>query len=119
MSDHSDERTTTFRVTRTSVWDDDVQPCPEAYRGTYTQHVYCTFPLDKAMQDPHTDWFRRLTNHRKAPGGSVADCLDVPCWFVKMDGLRDLQEFVTRYGRVIVAWESDGPSIEIYDGYRE
>lgn len=108
-----------FRVRRTSVWNDDTAPCAEAYRGTYTAHIYCMLPLAKAMKAPTTDWFRRLANHRPAPGGSVADQLDQPCWFVDLASLSDLEAFIRRHGHVVVAWQSDGPAIEIYDGYRE
>lgn len=112
----------TFRVSRTTLWADDVAPCPEAYKGTYTEHAYCTLPLAEAMDPvvaPMTGWFRDLTNHRKAPGGSVADRLNTPCWFVDIDGLAGLQAFIGRYGMVVVDWPSDGPTIDIYDGYRE
>ena len=118
MAEHSDERVR-FRVSRTSVWSDEVAPCPEAYQGTYTQHHYCTLPLAKAMNASTTAWFRSLTNHRSAPGGSVADAPNQPCWFIDIDGLAGLREFISRHGKVIVDWPSDGPTIEIYDGYRE
>ena len=108
-----------FRVKRTSEWDDEVQPCPEAERGTYTQHAYCTLPLKKAMVASNTEWFRRLTNQRSAPGGSVGDRLDRPCWFVDLDTMDDLLAFMARHGSVILKRESDGDTLEIYDGYRE
>lgn len=108
-----------FRVSRTSVWSDETAPCPEAHQGTYTEHRYCTLPLAEAMKAPQTDWFRRLVNHRSAPGGSVADAPDQPCWLVNIDSLADLKAFIARHGHVVVGWQSDGPTIEIYDGYRE
>lgn len=109
-----------FRVTRTSTaFVGSRKPCPEAYEGTYTEHVYCTLPLKEAMKSPRTAWFRELTNHRKAPGGCVADRESVPCWFVKLDSIDDLKKFVNKHGGVVVNWESDGPTIEIYDYYRE
>lgn len=108
-----------FRVSRVSEWSDEVPPCPEAYQGTYTEHRYCTLPLSQAMKAANTEWFRRLANHRPAPGGSVADALDQPCWFVDIGSLADLEAFVGRHGHVIVDWRSDGPTIDIYDGYRE
>lgn len=107
-----------FRVSRTSVWDDAERPCPEAESGTYTQHVYCTLPLAEAMKSPRTSWFRELTNHRPAPGGSVADRPDVPCWFVDLS-MDDLEAFCKRHGDVVIGWGSDGAHLEIYDGYRE
>lgn len=114
--------TARFRVRRTSHgWGDDIaQPCLEAYRGTFTGHVYCTLPLAKAMTSPNTEWFRKLVNHRPAPGGrSVADRPDQPCWFVDIAGLDGLLDFISRHGMVVVNRESDGVWIEIYDGYRE
>lgn len=111
--------TVTFRVSRTTLWDDEKLPCPEAYAGTYTQHRYCTLPLAKAMKAPTTEWFRSLTNHRSAPGGSVADALNQSCWFVDIEGLAGLKAFIGRHGQVVVDWQSDGPTIDIYDGYRE
>lgn len=106
-----------FRVSRTSTW--DTQPCPEAVRGTYTEHVYCTLRLDQAMRASTTAWFRALTNHRSAPDGSVADRENVPCWYIYLDGLDDLLTFVGRYGPCVVQRDSDGDSIEIYDDWRE
>jgi hypothetical protein len=108
-----------LRVRRTSQWGDEVAPCPEAYKGTYTEHAYCTLPLAQAMKAPQTDWFRRLTNQRKAPGGSVGDRPDQPCWFVDIDNLDALLAFIERHGEIVMASRSDGPTIEIYDGYRE
>lgn len=110
---------TAFRVSRVSVWSDEVPPCPEARQGTYTEHRYCTLPLSQAMKAAQTEWFRKLTNHRPAPGGSVADALDVPCWFVDIPDLAALEAFIRRHGQVVLDWPSDGPVIQIYDGYRE
>ena len=115
----STEQMRRFRVNRTSEWNQDVMPCPEAYAGTYTEHRYCTLPLAKAMKSPNTAWFRNLVNHRSAPGGSVADAPETPCWFVDLGSLADLEAFIARHGAVVVRWPSDGPTIEIYDGYRE
>jgi hypothetical protein len=108
-----------FRVTRTSTYDE--KPCPEAVEGTYTQHLYCTLPLKKAMVAPNTEWFRHpnLCNQRKAPGGSVADKPGVKAWFVEVPHLIDLMAFIGRHGSVVIDRPSDGPTIEIYDGYRE
>lgn len=117
MTGKSEQRP--FRVTRTTLWSDEVPPCPEAYQGTYTEHRYCTLPLSEAMKAPNTQWFRDLTNHRPAPGGSVADDLDQPCWFVDLGSLADLEAFVGRHGQVIIDYPSDGPHLDIYDGYRE
>ncbi len=114
----SGERTA-FRVSRTTLWSDEIPPCPEAYEGTYTEHCYCTLPLSQAMKAANTDWFRRLTNHRKAPGGSVADAPDRPCWFVDIPDLDALMAFIDRHGRVVIDHPTDGPTIDIYDGYRE
>lgn len=105
-----------FRVTRTSIWDDD-SPCPEATLGTYTEHVYCTLPLDEAMVSPRTGWFRELSNHRPTTSGSVADRTS-PCWYVDMS-MAGLEEFCKKYGKVVLSWHSDGPTIEIYDTWRE
>jgi len=117
MSDNTGAKVR-FRVSRTSQWSDDESPCPEAARGTYTEHVYCTLSLTEAMKSPLTQWFRELTNHRKAPGGSVADRLNKPCWFVDLS-MTDLEAFCKKYGDAVVGWGSDGPHLEIYDGCRE
>jgi hypothetical protein len=49
----------------------------------------------------------------------VADRPDMPCWFVDIATLDDLDAFIDRHGSVIVNHLSDGRTIEIYDGYRE
>lgn len=109
-----------FRVTRTSAFgSEDKPPCTEAVRGAYTAHSYCTLPLDEAMKSDRTAWFRKLENHRPAPGGCVADRPDTPCWFVEFDCLDGLMEFIARHGDVVIQKRSDGVEIEIYDGYRE
>lgn len=111
-----------FIVRRTSVWDDDAQPCPEAVKGTYTRVDARTFKSakehDEKLREP---WLSRGTNHRKHNGGIARDFPGERCWWVEIATLDDLWAFSQEHGPVIVSehFMSEDPSLEIYDGYRE
>lgn len=83
-----------YRVTRTSVWDYEEKPCDEAFKGE-TMNVWYNQPRKE------TYW-----------------------WFVKLDTLEDLHNFIRKYGKVVIQErEAEYPEhpfeIEIYDDYRE
>ena len=114
-----------FRVERTSVWDDETQPCLEAVSEMIPRWDRRTFksPEEHDAKLPHNEpWLSNGTEHRLVygPRGGVIGIErrtgDVMVWFVTLDSLDDLIAFSDKYGALVVSAE---PSIEIYDGYRE
>jgi hypothetical protein len=85
-----------FRVMRTSVWNDRVQPCAEAVQAAY--------------------------RGRDCLGSIVRELGPKTAWFIDLDTLADLLAFQDRYGEIIVkqAWDDPGTyELEIYDDHRE
>jgi hypothetical protein len=103
-----------FLVRRTSRWDNEIPPCPEAAQAEYEHYDYWTLPPARIVKmHPH------LTNVVKAPGGSRSSRASVG-WFVDIDTLDDLLAFHGRHGRVILQQDGANPTeLEIYDDYRE
>lgn len=116
-----------FAVTRTSVSDEDVQPCKEAVRGEIRNIDRRTFKSaeehDKRLSRNGQDtWLSRGTNHRKDGSGIARDLDPVSAWYVEIDSLEALIKFYGKYGDLVLrpAWQdNETPTIEIYDGYRE
>ncbi len=85
-----------FRVIRTSVWNDRVQPCAEAVQEAYMG--------------------------RDCRGPIVRDLGPKTAWFIELDTLADLLAFRDTYGDIILskAWDDPGTyELEIYDDHRE
>ena len=118
-----------FRVSRTSVWDDEVSPCPGAVREKCLRVDARTSKSPeshdatmKALGIKEEPWLSRGMNHRKSGGGIERD-LDSMDWFVELSDLDALLRFAGKHGDIIIKpydqWAKGFQSIEIYDGYRE
>lgn len=81
-----------FKVTRTSIWNDEISPCKEANRINERGYIQREFPND-----------------------SIG-------WFIEINSLEELMNFKNRYGDIVITncWENQNiTEIEIYDTYRE
>lgn len=79
-----------FRVTRTSSWSNDNLECEEAFQ-------------EEVIIDKGTEHERKVMD-----------------WFVNIDTLQELVEFINKYeGRVVIITDRLEPILEIYDDWRE
>lgn len=105
-----------FRVRRTSVWDDETAPCPEATRAEYREWIYWTLPPAQIVKKHPS---LASTTVEKAPGGSRSARTSTG-WWIELDTLDDLLAFQARHGPLVIeSAGQDDPTIEIYDDYRE
>jgi hypothetical protein len=113
-----------FLISRTSVWEG--QPCEEATLEPYTRVDERTVddPAKLPIGNPNqqTDWwFSEGKNHR-VENGHIKRDFDDQTWFVEINSLEELTEFSKKYGALVFQqpWRnSEFPSLEIYDDYRE
>jgi hypothetical protein len=105
-----------FRVTRTSVWSNETQPCPEAQADDYQHWTYWTLsPTKLADRYPLID----SATIEKAPAGSRSSKTQRG-WFVDIATIDDLAAFLQRHGSVVIEYDrQETPTLEIYDNYRE
>lgn len=120
-----------FVVTRTSEWDDSVQPCPEAIKGTMPVWDFRTCKSPEEFNARGLgDWFGEGTSEHgyiTGPRGGVQGikrrlARDAECWYVDIASLADLMAFWEKHGPLVITtglWDRKTPAIEIYDGYRE
>lgn len=113
-----------FMVRRTSLWWDDEMPCEEAYLKEYvfidTRSVDCPtkVPAYKGKSDW---WYEEGMNHRVEDGKIKRDFIRKG-WFITINSIEELLEFVNKYGDIVVQKALDNDKlfeIEIYDDYRE
>ena len=108
-----------YRIERTSMWWHE-KPCEEAVEHetplletrTCTEHQY------NAVHAPREGglWRERGTNHCVTEKGYIRRQMGTEkVWCVNITSIKQLKEFVKKYGRIIF----DKDSIEIYDDYRE
>jgi uncharacterized membrane protein len=118
MSEITKPRNGLFKVSRTSIFVEDlnVPPCDGAFLGKYMQ-------IDRRRVSDNTDsdsfqefWKSRGSNHRVENGYHCREIEDVK-WFVEIS---DIMEFVKNHGECVISIDGDGFNcIEIYDYYRE
>jgi hypothetical protein len=113
-----------YIVSRTSDWNNKVQPCENAKIESYTYKEVRTFnsfvDFDEKLGKQEGKWLSKGINHcinergyvqREFPKGKKA-------WFIKINSINALMEFVEKYGEVIIGKSDDNneiPKIEIYD----
>lgn len=110
-----------FVVRRTSYYENERQPCPEAILGDYTRIDWRTVTTAELPERVKRTWFTEGKNHRDVDGHAVRE-FDGRAWFIDLDGLEALMAFLQKYGPVIIEpfWQNHTMfSIEIYDDYRE
>lgn len=117
-----------FKVSRTSIWDDEVSPCKGVIQERYTRFEVRTLgnyeEFDKKFGASEGNWLSKGTNHcvndrgyvqREHPEGSIG-------WFLEIDTLDELLDFKNKHGQIIIQECYNNPNIielEIYDDYRE
>jgi hypothetical protein len=111
-----------FKVSRTSIWDDEEKPCEEAVWESYLRVDTRTVdsPEKLTFKNDREDWYKIGKNHRVENGNIKRDFNDEG-WFIYIHSLEELNAFVKKYGRIVYVkgWAYDGMEIEIYDSYRE
>ncbi len=117
-----------FQISRTRQrynedYDKVLSPCEGAYEADYMQ-------VDtRSVDDPaklgfngKDTWYTEGSNHRVVNGQIKRDT-PARGWFIDISSLEELLEFTKKNEHSIVMsyshWDSDLPSIEIYDDYRE
>lgn len=121
-----------FKIERTSLWDDDVAPCPEATKGEVDRWDIRTFKSpeehDAKLADRMGAWHDRGTDHTVITGprggaqGIKRKVESEAAWYVEIATLEDPWAFSEQHGELILKTaRADGvtPTIEIYDNYRE
>ena len=117
-----------FKVSKTSIWDDEISPCEDVTKKRYTRFEIRTLgnyeEFDKRFGAREGNWLSKGINHcinnkgyvqREILNGSVG-------WFLEISTLDELLKFKSKYGQIIIKECWDNPNIielEIYDDYRE
>jgi hypothetical protein len=75
------------------------------------------------MENPYIgqEWYEHGTNHRVEHGHIMRDFAE-KCWWIEINSLQDLIDFMGKEGQIILSQKYDNPGIfeiEIYDTYRE
>lgn len=110
-----------FIISRTSVYGEDVAPHPKAYKklSLYRDERGFDSPYKiPAFKGTEGDWYEKGINHRVENGHIVRDFPE-EFWFINIDSLQELLDFVDDNGEVILGQRNYHYSIEIYDDYRE
>jgi len=67
-------------------------------------------------------WYKEGYNHRLIDGQITRDMPSREGWFVELDSLTSLIDFIKEWGGIVIGETETNPpmfEIEIYDGYRE
>lgn len=115
-----------FQVIRTSIWDDKVQPCPEAERTSRWKTEDSLISRWNWVSDdnvPCKRFYEVGRNHR-VEGEHCYREVETVYWVVEYDIL----DFIKKYGQCVVSYVKSedpvggGPDywlVEIYDDWRE
>jgi hypothetical protein len=111
-----------FRITRTSVCD-NVKPCEKAVKGKYLYictRTYTEEEFNKRFAHRDGLWRSKGINHRVNKDGNIQRDDERECFIIEFNTLEELVQFVETNGDIVVSTlDSNIPTIEIYDGYRE
>jgi hypothetical protein len=115
-----------FIIRRTSEWDEDVPPCPEAKKTeidvwdkrTCTEDVFNARNLGNGVK-----WADNGTEHTIVTYGRCKIKRKIgikTAWYITINTIGELLKFSDKYEPLIINKNDDGkPTIEIYDDYRE
>ena len=110
-----------FMVSRTSAW--DAKPCEGAYRKKFIRLDVRTLGSIEEYNNKFKDNFEdRGRNHTVNDRGYIQREFDDEAWFVEIKDLKELMEFTTKHGDIVLCesyWNKNIFEIEIYDTYRE
>lgn len=114
------------RTYRTSVYGERYKPCEEAFKDSYTYVDYRTCKtfeeFDDRLPQGGDKWESKGTNHRLVSIGIARDMGSEEGWFIELNDLSSLHDFIKKYGELVIGpsyLNNDIMSIEIYNGYRE
>lgn len=115
-----------FKVTRTSLFDEKEEPCPQCRKEQVIDVDERTVDHpSKLLGDGVVDWFQRGENHR-IENGHIRRDFDGVGWFIEISSLDQLLDFIKKNKEEIVMSVLDPPAsngavaeLEIYDKYRE
>ena len=117
-----------FQIERTSLWDEEKQPCDGCSPITLTEVDVRMFrtpeEYDERLAEYYGKWLNTGTNHRINKDGHIArDLGPVKRWGVEINSIEELIALKERVGHELILTTSNTdkvtPSIEIYDDYRE
>ena len=110
-----------FMVSRTSAWGE--KPCERAYRKKFIRLDVRTIGSIEEYNKKFKDNFEdRGRNHTVNDRGYIQREFDDEAWFVEIKDLKELMEFTTKHGDIVLYeshWNKNIFEIEIYDTYRE
>jgi hypothetical protein len=114
-----------FTVTRTSMFGEG-SPCDESKSGLFEQWRVrtCTEKYFNNHYAKHEGtWLSKGRNHCVNSEGEICRQVeDERLWYIEVDTLRELMDFCSTYGDVVIsssAYTDRDGEIEIYDTYRE
>lgn len=108
-----------YKVSRASYYSDTNPPCDDAVLKSfpyYESRAFSSFELfDKVRGKLEGAWLSKGTEHKVTEDGISRRLFDFEKWVIRITSLKQLQEFIKKYGKVII----DEDSIIIYDAYVE
>lgn len=118
-----------FYVSKTSSYENELQPCEDAFREDYIRidtrsvDTPVKIPFYKGdEQKANFDWYSNGNNHRVENGNLKRDFIDTG-WFIEINSLEELINFKTKIKEKIIIsnlYNNESiPEIEIYDSWRE
>lgn len=116
-----------FEIKRTSLWNDNIPPCENAYSEeaiTLDRRTVSTIHEAKS-RDWFNSWYNGGTNHREEDGMIVCDRKDKSKrWFIDVNSLDDLINLSRNNDASLILStytniKDVSCSVEIYDDYRE
>jgi len=98
-------------------------PCEEAYVDTYMRIDERATNDPKKLNDmlDRNNWYKLGENHR-VENGHIKRDFEFKGWFININSLDQLNQFVKTYGDIVIYQNYENPDIlkiEIYDDYRE
>lgn len=126
-----------FIISRTSIWDDNKQPCKEAIKEKYIYNDQLD-PKYLSNYPEHTrkyikeEWYKNGFNHREESEIFKRE-IEKEDWFIEINSIDELIIFIKKYGNLVISnkdknsnykydtdkYNNENYEIEIYDNYRE
>jgi hypothetical protein len=108
-----------YKISTASMSYSDDKPSDEAFLKkvpNWHERTCKSFEeFDKRFGAREGSWLSKGTNHAVTKDGIIRQEGVKDAWVVRISNLKQLQNFITKYGRCVI----DGDSILIYDDYIE
>ena len=120
-----------FKISRTSIWNNDKKPCDDAYRKKIIiidERGFKSFEEHDEKFSRGEKWLEKGFNHKILPANERFDHEHIyrefngEIWAIEINTLENLLDLKEKYGEIIVknAYENDSINeLEIYDDWRE